>query len=251
MEYANKKTGFTGKVTYEPSSDDGPYVILEKEEYYNLINERNQYEHWWETEKKAHKEEVETVRKIAEEKVDSIKRTAQTDISAVQMDLDKQTRLNNNLLRIMKERSNAARGMQPKKKKSGYRFDGKIMQTKTISGHDKKTGAIYTDVWVATLETPYDATIPIKDIEERIQMDLFRCENSDRGILTRNGIGNLWYTDGGVWKGTYTELNAWKKENNGSGNYMFDFKYLINPKTGLWEIQITTTDPIPLIPDLM
>lgn len=267
MEYVNKRNAFMGKgYTYEPAGSSGSYVVLDKNEYEKLEHDRNMYECWWESEKERHQQDIEKAKKDMEKyrrdcdehsdavitsQVNAAKKDAMEKIAAIEEELKKKNGLNESLLRIMKERANAKRGMQPKKKKSGYRFDGKIMQTKTISGHDRETGAIYTDVWVATLETPYDATIPIKDIEERIQMDLFRCENSNRGILTKNDIGNLWYTDGGVWKGTYTELNDWKKENNGYGNYMFDFKYLINPKTGLWEIQITTTDQIPLIPDLM
>lgn len=259
MEYADKKTSFMGKsYTYEPAGSGGSYVVIDRDEYDKLEHDRKMYEYWYESEKSERERDVAKAKEDAEaykrqadaealEKINSIKRTAKASIAIVQTELDKKNDLNNHLFQIVKERSNASRGMQPKKKRSGYRFVGKIMQTKTISGHDKRTGAIYTDVWTAMLETPYDAQIPFQDIEERVQADLF----NDGGILIENGIENLEYNDGRLWKGTYTEVQDWKKENDESGNYMFDFKFMINPKTQLWEIQITTTDPIPMIPDLI
>ena len=267
MEYAYKKNGFIGKgYTYEPSSN-GPYVVLDKDDYDMLKHNHDAYKYQLEIEKVRHQEDVEKARQDAEEykeKVDAAalekirvaNQTADKKIESIKSDLNKQIKLYNYLLQIMKERANAKRGLQPKKQRSGYRFVGKIMQTKTISGHDKQTGAIYTDVWTATIETPYDASISFQDIEERVQTDLFRKLDddgyiNDGGILTKNGIENLGYNNGRLWKGTYTELNDWKKENNASGNYMFDFKFMINPKTQLWEIQITTTDPIPMISDFV
>lgn len=272
MEYAYKKTGFMGKgYTYEPSGSSGSYVVLDKDEYEKLEHDRKMYEYWWESEKENHQKDIEKSKKDMEKyrrdcdehadavitsQVNAVKKAAREKIVSIEKELKTQKGLNDNLIRIMKERANVKRGLQPKKKRSGYRFVGKIMQTKTISGHDKRTGAIYTDVWTATLETPYDAQIPFQDIEERVQADLFRKLDDDGyiddgGILTENGIENLGYNDGRLWKGTYTEVQDWKKENDESGNYMFDFKFMINPKTQLWEIQITTTDPIPMIPDLI
>lgn len=266
MEYAYKKTGFMGKgYTYEPSSS-GSYAVLDRDDYNMLEHNHDAYKNQLEIEKVRHQEDIEKARRDAEEykkqadkdaleKIRVANQVADKKIESIKLELNKQIELNDNLLRIMKERANAKRGLQPKKKRSGYRFVGKIMQTKTISGHDKEIGAVYTDVWTTTLETPYDASISFRDIEERVQTDLFRKIDddgyfNDGGILTKNGIENLMYDNGRLWKGTYTELNDWEKENDTSGNYMFDFKFMINPKTQLWEIQITTTDPIPMIPDL-
>lgn len=264
MEYAYKKTGFMGKITYEPASEaGGEYVILDRDEYNKLEHDRKMYEYWWESEKKSHADDLTKVKKEAEEykrkidaavieKINSVKQNTRKELESTEEALDRQIGLNDNLLRIMKERANSKRGMQPKKQRSGYRFVGRIMQTKTISGHAKETGAIYTDVWTATLETPYDAAISIYDIEDRIQYDLFGVYGKDNGgLLKKMEIKNIWCEDGTAWRGTYAELVKWKKQYNHIGNYLFDFKYMINPKTRLWEVQITTTDPISVIPDLM
>lgn len=46
------------------------------------------------------------------------------------------------------------------------------MQTRTVSGHDRRTGNSYADVWTATLESPYPGTILIHQIEDKIFEDL-------------------------------------------------------------------------------
>ena len=119
------------------------------------------------------------------------------------------------------------------------------MQTKVISGHDKKEGAIYTEVWTATLESPYNATIPIHQIQDKIFEDL---KGTD-GILSKLYIKYWTYQDSPViWKGTYADA---MKDNESKENYLFDYKFMINPKSQLWEIQITTTKSIRALAEMM
>ena len=35
-----------------------------------------------------------------------------------------------------------------------------------------------------------------------------------------------------------------------SSNILFDLKYQANPMSGLWEVQLMTTDEIPVVPEL-
>ena len=120
------------------------------------------------------------------------------------------------------------------------------MQTKAIAGHDKKTGAIYTDVWTATLETPYDGTIPIHQIQDRIFSDLMGTE----GILEKLYVKYFTYKDNSsvIWKGSYSEAIDGADANK---NYLFDYKFMINPKSRLWEVQITTTKSIRALAEMM
>ena len=202
--------------------------------------------------KNAHKKDVDEINRKAvayknkaDEDAQTVKDAAAQRVAEAEAERDRQTNLNNNLLRISRERANAKRGLQPKKEHHGYRFSGKIMQTKTISGHDKKEGAIYTDVWTATLESPYDATIPIHQIQDKIFDDLKGTE----GILSKLYIKYWTYKDSPViWKGTYAEA---MNDNDGKENYLFDYKFMINPKTRLWEIQITTTKSIRALAEMM
>ena len=123
------------------------------------------------------------------------------------------------------------------------------MQTRTICDHDKREGAIYTDVWTTTIETPYDASIPIHQIKDHIFEDLRR----EGGIFDKLYIQSWIFRESGdLWKGTYAEAmeNAKKFEQEGK-NILFDYKMMANTKTKLWEIQITTTKSIKALAEMM
>lgn len=228
-------------------------------EYKNQMKEIAELKRQLQAEQASHKQDVEEIRakavqykkfadSEAEEKLRQAREaleTANEQKEAAESALNREIRLNDNLLRITKERANAKRGMQPKKQRSGYRFVGKVMQTKTISGHDKKEGAIYTDVWTATIETPYSATIPIQEIMPVIFRDL-------EDVLFELDISGWVYDDGKVWKGTYSQaMEKAKESQDENSNILFDYKMMANSKSGFWEVQITTTDSIPVISDLM
>lgn len=193
-------------------SHNGTHVLLSLEDYKSLCSERDQ--------------------------AISVKEKAEAEAR-------RQTDLNRNLLRIAKERVNAKRGLKPKKSHNGYRFVGKIMQTKTVIGHDKDIGTIYKDVWTATLETPYNATIPINQIIDHIFDDLKGTDGVFRHLHIH------WWTFSGspiIQKGSYNEaINA----NEANDNCLFDYKFNANPKSGFWEIQITTTKAIKVLAEMI
>lgn len=234
------------------------HAVIDLDEYYELVDDIKSLRQQIESQKAQHMIELEKV------KQEAVAYKRQADIGAQQAkviaesrarnaerEAERQRNLNRNLLRIAKERANAKRGLRPKGRHCGYRFSGKIAQTKTISGHDKKTGAIYTDVWTATLETPYDGTIPINQIRDRIFDDLV----GEGGLLQKLYVDyvaddseSIWGTVI-PWKGTYAE--AMRYNQDGTRNLLFDYKFMVNPRSGLWEVQITTTKSIRAISELM
>lgn len=233
-------------------------------EYRNQMKEIAELKRQLQAEQASHKRDVDEIKTKAVQYKKNVDSEAEKRINqarealeaaneqkdAAEIALSREIRMNDNLLRISKERANAKRGMQPKKQRSGYRFVGKIMQIKTISGHDKKEGAIYTDVWSATIETPYDATIPIEELMPVIFRDL---HDGEKGILADLDIEAWLDEDSGMfWKGTYSQAMKNVEDFQFEGrNVLFDYKMMANPKSGFWEVQITTTKPIPVIPDLM
>lgn len=261
-----KKGGFGRMVTADGGATDPELfeVRYTANEYKNQMKEIAELKRQLQDEQASHKRDVEAIKTKAvqykknadleaEKRINQAREAleaANEQRNDAEIALSREIRMNDNLLRIAKERANAKRGMQPKKQRSGYRFVGKVMQTKTISGHDKAEGAIYTDVWSATIETPYNATIPIQEIMPVIFRDL---DGGNTGILIDLGI-TRWVYENSVelWKGTYSQAmeNA-KKFHYENRNILFDYKMMANPKSGFWEIQITTTKPIPVIPDLM
>lgn len=230
------------------------HIVLTIDEYNTLIRDKKSLKSQLDEEKTAHTNDVNEInrkavayKKKADEDAQAVKDAAEKRVAAAEAETERQTNLNRNLLRITKERANAKRGLQPKRSHSGYRFSGKIMQTKTIAGHDKKTGAIYTDVWTATLETPYPGTIPIHQIEDKIFEDL---KGTD-GILNKLYV-NYWTIQDStkLWKGDYQSAID-EKDNPERKNYLFDYKFMVNPKSKLWEVQITTTKSIRALAEMM
>lgn len=236
-------------------------VRMTADEYRDLMQEMSVLRQQLSNEKTAHKNDVDNINSQAvrykrnadaeaQKKVEAAYTqliAANARAEAAEKERDRQADLNNNLLRITKERANANRGLQPKKAHSGYRFSGKIMQTKTICGHNKNEGALYADVWTATLETPYNGTIPIRQIQDRIFADLIGKD----GILNRLHIHYWTYQNDSsrIWKGKYQE--AVGGDNPEKRNYIFDYKFMINPKSQLWEVQITTTKSIRVLAEMM
>ena len=242
-------------------AEDGPEdrevteVRLTAREYREILRDLAVKEEYLERQKELHNIALETAKKEAEEDKRNIQIAAQEEINKIveeknaqlkQMTaaFEKTTGLNKNLLRITREKANARRGLQPKKTSTGYRFSGKIMQTRAICGYERNEGPRYATVWTAILETPYDGTIPFDQIDEQIQADLVG------NVLELLGVN--WWTfqnSGELWKGTYREIM--EDENLKKESFLFDYSYLVNTKTRLWEVQINTTGPIVAAEELL
>ena len=186
--------------------------------------------------------EIDGIRTEYAEKIAKINIKNTADITGLQEELLRQKNLNDNLLRIAKERANAKRGLQPKKKHTGYRYIGKISQIKVIKEHTKK-GNTYESAWTFALETPYDATIPLNQVKDRIHDDLLEsggiCNMMHlNAFITENSDGKK-----EIGVGEYKDAAEYLKGRE-QMNFIYDIKYINNPKSRLWEIQIYTTGAI-------
>lgn len=168
---------------------------------------------------------------------------------AAETEAEKSKDLNTNLLRIARERANAARGLKPKRKRSGYVAIGKIVQGKVPCGTQGSVTQ-YSDKWTVTLQTPYSITLPYKLVRELIEGDLTGEDGPD--LLNQMGILPIKDNDR-LWKGNYimAVLKAKGKEFLDKDSYLFDFGYAANPQTKYWEIRLVTTGPITLPDDLI
>ena len=255
MEKAYKgKVG--GYIAIKDGDDkhDATHIVLTDTEYRQMLADKARLERELYDAQEA-KEHTLTVtaqnareyRRQADEAARKVQAEAEAEVRQAREDLDKQKKLNASLIDMMKARSNARRGLQPKKKHPGYRFVGKIMQTKTVAGHDKKTGTIYADVWTATLETPYNARLPLEQIEDYVCEELGQ-KRWGGGLLRYLLIKSWTFKDSPrLWKGSYAD--AVKKCPDDC--CLFDYKFAANPKTRLWEIQIWTTKGIRAADDMM
>ncbi len=232
------------------------HIVLTSKEYNKLISDKNRLISLLNTEKRAHTKDVTDEKNksiqdkniVVNESNEAINR-ANLRAETAEAEARRQAELNKNLIRISKEKNNAARRLQPKKTHSGYRYIDKIMQIKAVKDRTKKDGNIYGTAWTATLETPYDATIPINLIEDKIKEDLF----GDNGLCGRMNINIFTVTDDAgyrhIWTGEYKTATENLKEND-KRNFLYDIKYSGNPKSRLWEVQIYTTEAINVLPEL-
>lgn len=181
----------------------------------------------------------------------SIARINAREAADLRAQIENEKRLNVNLQRIMKERANQARGITPKKVHDGYLVTKSRQWTETYpveiwNTEDNKNryggnrryamnkGYLSVEkrsavVWRSTLQTPYDASIPLDQIQGRvIGEDLW-----NKGILQELGCHAMCGSGAG---GKYTPL-----EEDRNKNVLYRWIFEANYKSGLWELDIFTT----------
>ncbi len=159
--------------------------------------------------------------------------------------------LHQNMVRIMKERANQRRGISPKKQHDGYVvlesrqwtqkytediWDSVIHQSEY---EDKRSVAVKNGylqvehkeakVWKSTLQTPYDASLPLNQIRERIEEDF-------GSVLESIGCESRLLSE---FNGQFYDFG--KNDEGYEKNGMYKWQYKANYKMGLWEVEIYTT----------
>ncbi len=244
-----------GWAEYKPGDEkrEPTHKLVSNEEWVQLANYMNLLKKKIKEKDQSLRDKDAEIGNIRDEydiEITAIKKKAAEDALRLQTEVERQMGLNENLLRITRERVNAKRGLQPKKKHLGYRYIGKITQIKVVKERSKKDGNIYGSAWTATMETPYDVTVPLTQIKDRIDSDLF----GEFGICSKIHIHILPVDDADgkkkVWTGEYLDLPE-KLIDGDNGNYLYDLKYSANPKSRLWEVQLFTTSAIEALPELL
>ncbi|MEE1042140.1 MAG: hypothetical protein U0L10_15745 [Lachnospiraceae bacterium] len=183
-------------------------------------------------------------RRIGQE-VDSLRK----QLAEAKTDAKNEKGLNENLIRIMRERSNQARSLKPKKQHDGYlvlesrqwkekyKVDvwdtaDHMMRYGGNPGLARKKGYLRTiqkeaPVWKSILQTPYDTGIPLDQVRYRVEeVDLFEKE-----IL--RGIGCTGMSEG-------YENNSFDQ----SENILYRSVFKANYRSRLWELEIYTTNEL-------
>lgn len=126
--------------------------------------------------------------------------------------------MNLNLRRIAMERANAKRGLRPKKEHPGYiiLFANQYKQRYQMGS---------ADVWHCRLQTPYDASLPLEQIEDNLWKELGEIL-WPMGVwaiqdVEKNGKYRTWCNDDGV---EVCGIYRWGfQDNYRSGFWEFDF----------------------------
>ena len=163
--------------------------------------------------------------------------------------LQNQIELNENLKRIARERANAARGIANKKQRDGYL----VLSCRQWTEHYKYelSEAEYAEksvefrkqhsfpcsesrtalVWKSILQTPYDASLQLYNIQELIEEnDLW-----DQGILSDLGCSKM--NESSI-NGYYQKFTD---QDGSEANGLFQWNYIANFRSGFWEMELYTT----------
>lgn len=154
-------------------------------------------------------------------------------------ELERQKKLNVNLLRICKERANASRGIVPKKQNSGYvlKYSNQIKRPRasSVTADDVlakgiRKPAVVKSAWKSLIETPYNTALPLDLLEPDILRELPEA-------LSCFGISHI------QPKEKNGEFRTWKDgDTETNGIYRWDFS--CNYRTGFWELTVCHTLPL-------
>ncbi|MDO4556438.1 MAG: hypothetical protein Q4B70_15065 [Lachnospiraceae bacterium] len=141
--------------------------------------------------------------------------------------------MNQNLLRINKERSNSSRNLPKKKEHTGY----VVLQSREkmfYVRHNKYR------IWETMLQSPY--TMDITDEQARYQIKKDLTPEGEYWILGSIGIDGYWVTD----------LDTiMRDEEHGQGNTIFQMQQNANYRSGYWEVIYLHTKALGIIPKNM
>ena len=142
------------------STPECTHVILTKEEYKELIERISKAERGSEEARYIAERNVQDEKRRARERIDEVEAIfvqKETELKklldAERKESELQRGLNENLLRIAKERANADRNLRPKKEHTGY-----VVIASTEKKHRYKGSDGYCKLlmlWETVLETPY------------------------------------------------------------------------------------------------
>lgn len=243
-----KKTPFGYKeVQGGYSSSEWEYAIVSRKEYSNQETElRVAKSEKSEAEEKAKKDvdranseakrEINEAYKAADEQVEKIKQ----ELAAANAEIEYQRGLNENLLRINRERANADRKLKPKKEHTGYVVCSSSERDYTYRLKGKNYKII---LWETVMQSPYTIDFTEELARKQIIDELFKEDERGDFFITKIGI-TAGYPGGYV---AMIEDKEWAKEHK-KYNVMVERKLRMNFRLGYWEIAFYHTKPLSCVP---
>jgi len=243
-----KKTALGYKAVPGGQSDyECTHAILTKAEYDRLYSEIRAAES---RERKARDDadkKVENAKTVANRDIRDIQNATALQIeeinqklAAANEEIEYQRRLNDNVLRINRERANAARKIKPKKEHDGYLIDfSKEYEYRYRVGKEEKRVML----WETIIESPYSVKFSDEQARKQIDSELF---NNDDWFIGKIGIDAQWLIG-------YEKMIAKKeyKENYINKNVVVRQQLRANYSRGYWEIILLHTKPLSNVPDEM
>ena len=243
-----KKTPFGYKeVQGGYSSSEWEYAIVSRKEYSNQETElRVAKSEKSEAEEKAKKDvdranseakrEINEAYKAADEQVEKIKQ----ELVAANAEIEYQRGLNENLMRINRERANADRKLKPKKEHTGYVVCSSSEKDYTFRINKKNHKIV---LWETVLQSPYPIDFTEEQARKQIIEELFEKDYNGQFFISKIGI-NAGYSGGFA---AMIEDKEWA-ESYKQYNVMLERKLRMNFRLGYWEIAFYHTKPLSCVP---
>lgn len=230
------------------SDPECTHVILTKEEYGKLVAQIA----------KAEREAAETHRQAAVS-IEKVKQEARRWIAQEQEDCRKSLDalheelqrakeegvylegLNENLLRIARERANADRKLKRKKDHTGYVVISSTEKEYRYKVNQRDFETVM--LWETVLQTPYSIDFTEEQAREQTK-ELTGNEGKSDWLVGRLGVN-------ASYNGEYDEMletAKWSDEQKAKYNIMLTRKLRANYRTGYWEVIFTHTKPLGLVP---
>lgn len=223
------------------------HVILTLEEYESLCRERDRAKegqraarNWADSEvrraidqSKANLKQAENTAKAALEEVGRQLVTAQEEAAH-------QRELNENLLRICRERANSDRKLKPKKEHSGF-----IVVSSLEREYHYKVGKSLQTVrlWETVLQSPYSVEFTEKQARRLIMESLLQEDKSNVSLIEQLGIQAA-YSD--KYERLLQHQDTARQVTD--QNIMMEERLRANYRVGYWEIQFFSTKALKRVP---
>ena len=182
------------------------------------------------------KREINEAYKAADEQVEKIKQ----ELAAANAEIEYQRGLNENLLRINRERANADRKLKPKKEHTGYVVCSSSEKDYTFRINRKNHKIV---LWETVLQSPYTIDFTEEQARKQIIDELFVKDENGQFFISKIGI-TAGYSNGYA---AMIEDNEWSKIHK-KYNVMLERKLRMNFRLGYWEIAFYHTKPLSCVP---
>lgn len=237
-------------ISGDQNNPECTHVLLTKEEYMRLLQEKAKAEQEKRFAEGEAREKIRMSEQELEYRTAAAEKFAKEKIQQVEQKLDAersesayQRSLNENLLRISRERANADRRLRPKKEHTGYVVVSsaeKEISYKDYYGKNKKVM-----LWETVLQSPYSVDFTEEQARHQMQ-ELFNRGENGRWLISQIGINAS--TDGG-----YAHLISDPKTRAELAvrNFLLDKRLRANYRAGYWEIIFLHTKPLSVVPKNM
>lgn len=226
------------------------HVILTQKEYSNLLQKIHHSEYEAREAKSTMEKEIRGARSNAEYQVSRVREETGKELATVQealgranLESDYYRRLNENLLRISRERANADRNLPRKKDHTGYVVTYSAEKECRYKIDRRSWGRVL--LWETVLQSPYSAEFTGEQAKRQIWEDLFTAYGDEPWKIGRLGIDE-------EYDGKYEDLiseSGWvTRYATKNVLLMPEVKLRLNFNVSFWEIVIQHTQPIGVVP---